>query len=129
MRNLLLILLLAPTLAFADQGNPTIDAVTNALATGNIETLTRYLSDNVEISIQDREQMCNKAKATEVLRGFFSGNQPRGFNQMHRGSSRENSDQYCIGTLNTQNGIFRVYVYFKSVGTGMLIQEMRFDKE
>lgn len=129
MKNLLLILILAPTMAFADQGNPTIDAVANALATGNVEVLTRYLSDNVEISIQDKEQMCSKTKASDVLRTFFAGNQPRGFSQMHRGASRENSDQYCIGSLNTSNGVYRVYVYFKSVGAGMLIQEMRFDKE
>lgn len=102
MKNLIFILLLTPALAFANntQGNPGLDAITAALKEGNVDALSKFLADNVEISIQDKEQVYPKAKATEVLKGFFESNKPKDFVPVHKGQSRENSDQYCIGNLN-----------------------------
>ena len=83
----------------------------------------------MEISIEDKEQVYAKAKATEVIRTFFNTNKPKSFNQMHKGVSRENSDQYCIGNLSATSGNYRVYLYLKVSGSNLSIQEIRFDKE
>ena len=69
------------------------------------------------------------AKAAEVLKGFFDSNKPKAFAQVHKGQSRENSDQYCIGNLTATAGNYRVYLYLKVNGANISIQEMRFDKE
>jgi Domain of unknown function (DUF4783) len=129
MRNLFFLLLFAPLATFANQGNPSLEAITNALNTGDADALSKYFSDNVEISIQDKEQVYNKAKALEVVRSFFNSNKPKSFSQVHKGTSRENSDQYCIGNLTAMNGTYRVYLYLKVSGSGLAIQEIRFDKE
>jgi hypothetical protein len=129
MKNLLFLLFLAPLTAVAGQGNPALDAITKALSVGDADGLTQYLADNVEVSILDREQTYSKAKATEVLRTFFGANKPRAFNQVHQGTSRGNSDQYCIGNLTATTGSFRVYLYLKVNGSTMTVQEIRFDKE
>lgn len=129
MKNLLFCLLFAPMLAFAHQGNPSLDAISTALSAGDADALSRYFSDNVEISIQDKEQIYNKAKATEVLRTFFGSSQPKSFTQVHKGTSRENSDQYCIGNMVGSAGTYRVYIYLKVNGSNLSIQEIRFDKE
>lgn len=129
MKNLLFFLLLTPAIAFAGQGNPSLDAITIALSDGNADALSKYFADNVEISIQDKEQTYNKAKATEVIRSFFGSNQPKSFTQVHKGTSRENSDQYCIGNLVGASGNYRVYLYLKVNGNNLSIQEIRFDKE
>ncbi len=131
MKNLIFLLLLTPAIAFANnaQGTPGLEAISTALSTGDVDGLSKYLADNVEISIQDKEQTYAKAKALEVLKGFFDGAKPKAFAQVHKGQSRENSDQYCIGNLTGMAGNYRVYLYLKVNGANISIQEMRFDKE
>lgn len=129
MKNLLFVLLLFPIFAFANQGTPALEAIKAALAAGDTETLSKYLADNVEISIEDNEQRYNKSQAADALRQFFNGAKPKGFAQVHKGTSRESSDQYCIGNLSGSTGAYRVYLYLKVAGNGLLIQEIRFDKE
>ncbi|MFN0176969.1 MAG: DUF4783 domain-containing protein [Saprospiraceae bacterium] len=131
MKNLILILLLTPSFAFANnaQGNPALEAISTALSAGDVAGLSKYFADNVEISIQDKEQVYSKAKAAEVLKGFFDTAKPKAFAQVHKGQSRENSDQYCIGNLTATAGTYRVYLYLKVSGANISIQEMRFDKE
>lgn len=128
MRNLFFLLLFVPAMAFS-QNNTSLESITGALNAGDADALSQYFSPNVEISIQDNEQVYAKAKATEVVRNFFNSNKPKSFSQMHKGTSRENSDQYCIGNLSAANGNYRVYLYLKVGGTNLSIQEIRFDKE
>ncbi len=125
---MLFLLLFAPFALMANQGNPSLEAIAKALSSGDADALSRYLADNVEVSILDNEQTYPKAKATEALRSFFSSNKPKSFNQVHQGTSRENSDQYCIGNMAASNGSYRVYIYLKVEGNSASIQEIRFDK-
>jgi len=131
MKNLIFLLFLTPAFAFANnhQGSPALEAISAALGAGDVDALSKYFADNVEISIQDKEQVYPKAKAVEVLKGFFDNNKPKAFAQVHKGQSRENSDQYCIGNLTASAGTYRVYLYLKVNGANISIQEMRFDKE
>jgi hypothetical protein len=131
MKNLIFILFLTPAFAFANnsQGTPALEAISTALSTGDVDALSKYLADNVEISLQNKEQVYTKAKAAEVLKSFFDSNKPKAFAQVHKGQSRENSDQYCIGNLTVTTGNYRVYLYLKVNGANISIQEMRFDKE
>ncbi|MBU6341208.1 MAG: DUF4783 domain-containing protein [Bacteroidetes bacterium] len=129
MKNLLFVLLLVPAVMWANQGNPSLETISAALNTGDVETLSKYFADNVEISIQDKEQVYRKADAADVLRNFFTANKAKNFSQVHKGASRENSDQYCIGNLSAGNNNYRVYLYLKVSGANMFIQEIRLDKE
>lgn len=128
MKNLLFLLLFAPFALSAYQGGPSLDAISKALSAGDVDGLAQYFGDNVEISILDNEQLYSKAKATEALRTFFNSNKPKTFNQVHQGTSRENSDQYCIGNMTAASGSYRVYIYLKMNGANTTIQEIRFDK-
>jgi hypothetical protein len=128
MRNLFFLLLFAPLTAFS-QTSASLEAITSALNSGDADALSKYFAANVEISIQDKEQTYTKAKALEVVKTFFSSNKPKSFSQVHKGVSRENSDQYCIGNLVAETGTYRVYLYLKVSGSSLSIQEMRFDKE
>lgn len=129
MKNLLFVFLLAAIPAIAGQGNPSLEIISTALNSGDVETLSKYFADQVEISIQDKEQVYSKARAAEVLRNFFDNSKPRAFVQVHKGTSRESNDQYCIGNLSAASGNYRVYLYLKVNGNNISIQEMRFDKE
>ncbi|TNE48796.1 MAG: DUF4783 domain-containing protein [Bacteroidetes bacterium] len=128
MKNLLFLLLFAPFALAAYQGNPSLDAISKALSAGDADALSQYFADNVEISILDKEQLYPKAKAKEAVRAFFDANKPKSFSQVHQGTSRENSDQYCIGNMSASTGSYRVYLYLKVSGGSAVIQEIRFDK-
>ncbi|HMX40638.1 MAG TPA: DUF4783 domain-containing protein [Saprospiraceae bacterium] len=129
MKQLFFLLLFASAFTLAQAQSTSLESINQALNAGNADALTRYFADNVEISIQDKEQTYTKSKATDVMRNFFSTNKPKRFSPMHKGNSRENSDQYCIGNLDSSSGSFRVYLYLKTSGSSVSIQEMRFDKE
>ncbi len=129
MKNLLFLLFFTPGLLLANSGNPTMDAITSALGSGNVEMLSKYFADKVQISIHDKEQTYTKAQAVEAVRSFFATAKPVSFSEVHKGTSRENSDQYCIGNLTAGTGAYRVYLYLKVTGNSVTIQEMRLDKE
>jgi hypothetical protein len=125
---MLFLLLFAPFALMANQGNPSLEAIAKALNAGDVDALSKYFADNVEISILDNEQQVSKAKATDTLRSFFNSSKPKSFSQVHQGTSRESSDQYCIGNMTAANGSYRVYIYLKMNGANASIQEIRFDK-
>jgi len=125
---MLFLLLFAPYALMANQGNPSLEAIAKALSAGDVDALSKYFADNVEISILDNEQQVSKAKATDTLRSFFNSSKPKSFSQVHQGTSRESSDQYCIGNMTAANGSYRVYIYLKMNGANASIQEIRFDK-
>jgi hypothetical protein len=108
--------------------HPIIDAITQALNSGDADAIAQYFDAKVEIAIADDEQTYDKAKAKDALKAFFASNKPTGFTSVHSGKSKENSDQYSIGNLATSNGTFRVYIYLKTNGNGLAIKELRFDK-
>ena len=56
MKNLIFLLLLTPAFAFANntQGTPTLEAISAAFGAGDVNALSKYFADNVEISIQDK---------------------------------------------------------------------------
>jgi hypothetical protein len=77
----------------------------------------------------DKEDIYTKDKATKILELFFSQNKPKSFKEVHKGTSRGNDSQYCIGNLSTSTKTFRVYNYMKSTGGKVAIKELRFDEE
>ena len=126
MRLLILMLFLAPISLFAQSD---YTAVTAAVGKGDLKAVSQFLDSNVEISLMDKEDIYSKEKATKILELFFSQNKPKSFKEVHKGTSRGNDSQYCIGNLSTSTKTFRVYIYMKSTGGKVAIKELRFDEE
>ncbi len=103
--------------------------ITGALKRGDADALARYMDQNVEIALPGQEDVVSKSEAAAALRRFFSAHRVKAFSEMHQGRSKGQDSQYVIGNLNTDKGVFRVYVYMKSKNGGLAIQEIRFDKE
>ncbi len=126
MKKLIFLVLLPPLWLFP-QAN--MSEITQAISTGDTEALSQYFDNAVEVAALDREDVFNREKATELVRQFFSKHQPKSFSQVHKGVSKSNDSQYCIGNLYTRDATFRVYIYMKIEGNRLLIQELRFDRE
>ena len=108
---------------------PNLDSITNALSKGNVEVLSTYFDDSVEISVADEDDIYEKAEAKVILADFFTANKPSKFDQVHHGTSKGQDSVYCIGNLNTATKTYRVYVLLRVDGDKQFIQELRFDEE
>ena len=112
-------------LAFTDYESE----ITKAIGKGDIETLSKYFDESVEICILDLEDLLDKEEAISEIKSFFGKHNPKSFQVLHDGTSKGQDSKYFIGDLNTSNSIFRVYVYMKSTSDSYLIQEIRFEKK
>jgi len=104
------------------------DNITNAIKSGNASSLAANFEANVEITIKDAQNSYSKNQAEMVLKNFFSTHQPKSFTIVHQGTSPEGS-KYFIGNLSTSTGNYRTYVYSKTIGGKLVIQEVRFEEQ
>jgi hypothetical protein len=101
-----------------------LDDVINALRSGNATEMSKYIDDNVEISLPDKTGSYSRAQSIVILQDFFNNNGVKGFEVKHKGDNGAN--QFVIGTLHTRAGIYRTTVFMKSKGDRQLVKEIRF---
>ena len=98
-----------------------------AIKTGSSSELMKYMNENVEMVILDKEGIYDKSQAEMILKDFFSKNPPRKFSLLHQGGKSES--KYGIGDLETADDSFRVYFLLKEKGGKPLIHQFRIEKE
>ena len=92
----------------------------------NSQELNGYLSDKVELILEDRSINADRRTAEGKMAAFFSGNQVSGFTVNHQGKRDESG--FIVGTLTTANGNFRVNCFFRKVQSKYVIHQIRIDK-
>ena len=128
MKALILIFSLVAPFSSPSQLTENISIITKAISDGDAATLGNYFDASVELTILDKQDVLDKTQATESVKNFFSKNKPRSYNMVHQGTSKGNASHYTIGDMQTASGNYRVYLYYKSAGDKVLIQEMRIEK-
>lgn len=103
-----------------------IPDIIKALKTGNAHETAGYFDNTVEITLPGKSVSANKQQAEAILEEFFKNNSVKDFKVLHQ--SKNESSEYCIGTLSTANGVFRTTIYTKEKNGQALIQELRFEK-
>ncbi len=101
-----------------------IDDVINALRTGNALEVGKYIDENVELSLPDKNDNYSKAQAIMILKDFFANNVVSGFETKHTGDNSGN--QFCIGTLHTKSGDYRTTVFMKTRNGRQSVKEIKF---
>lgn len=104
--------------------NNQIDGVISALRSGNSAELSKYIDDNLELTLPDKSDNYSKAQAQLILKDFFSNNGVKGFDLKHKGDSP--GGHFCIGTLQTNNGNYTTKVFMKSKNGKEYLKEIRF---
>ena len=102
-----------------------IDGVIGALRSGDAPELSKYFDDNVELSLPVKSDSYSKAQAQVIIKDFFANNSVKTFDLKHKGDS-PGGGHYCIGTLQTKTGNFRVHVFMKAKGNKEVLKEIRF---
>jgi hypothetical protein len=101
-----------------------IDEVATAIRAGNVDQLSAFLDYRVDISLPDKTDTYSKSQAEMIIRDFFTRNGVRNFQIKQRGET--GGLEYCIGTLQTQNGDYRTSLFMKQKGDKQFLQELRF---
>lgn len=101
-----------------------IDDVISALKNGNATELSKYIGDNVELTVPDKSDNYSRAQAQIILKDFFTNNGVKGFELKHKGDSP--GGHFCIGTLQTNAGNFRTNVFMKTKNGKEEVREIRF---
>ena len=101
-----------------------LDEVINALKTGNAQEFSKYIDDNIEISLPDKSDNYSRAQAVMVLKDFFNNNGVSGFEVQFKGEN--GGSQFCVGRLNTKSGNYRTTVFMKTKQGRQLVKEIRF---
>lgn len=105
-----------------------VDEVNNAMKSGNTGVIARYFDNIVDITINRNQSTYSSNQAEMVLKNWFLKNPPRDYDIEHSGTSSNNSAMYCVGSLNTSTGKYKVYMFFKHKGSDYVLQEIRLQK-
>lgn len=123
MKNLLLSFLLIVSFAFASHS---LADIINAMKSGDAAEVAKFFDSNVEITFPGKSNSYSKSQAQLVITDFFSINPVKSFEVLHKSDNA--ASQYCIGNLETANGIFRTTIFLKDKGDRQVIQELRFER-
>jgi Domain of unknown function (DUF4783) len=104
-----------------------LDDIINAIKKSNTGLLSAYFDNTIEIALPDKNDNYNKTQAEVIIKDFFATNIVKGFNPDHRGNN--NGSEYCIGTLLTEKGNFRLTVFLKQKSGKSLLQEIRIENK
>ena len=101
-------------------------AVSAALKKGDAAALASYFMPQLEITLNGKDGLFEKAQAQQMLAGFFKDNPPQSFSIKHQGTSKLD-DQFRIGELNTTNGIYRVTFFMKKNNNVLQIKQLKIE--
>ena len=94
---------------------------------GNTNLIDPYLAEEVEFIDPYNEGFFSRSSTKNKLSEFFTRHNSTEFSIKHHGNSPGN-DHYCIGILNTNNGVFRVYLLYDGEGKTK-ISEIRIEED
>ncbi len=120
MKSLTLIISLLILCTFAQaQNTQKIEAVFNS---GNASGLTDQLETDIELCIGNDVLFLSSDQAIKSLNKWFAKNKPTHFSGKIVGGS---SVKYYNGTMKSENGSFRIFVYYADKNGAYKIDEIR----
>ena len=118
----ILFLLTVLTVSFTQK-----DDIVAALKTGNVEKMSKYFDNTIDVTVPGKSNSFSKGQAELVIKDFFNLNKVKNFELQHSGSNP--SSNFIIGTLTTAGGSYRTTVYMRTKGDKQLIQGVEFEQK
>jgi hypothetical protein len=100
--------------------------IINAIKSGSASEISQFLDNTVDITLPGKSNSYSKSQAELVIRDFFSINPVKDFTVIHKSDNA--GSQYCIGNLETANGVFRTTIFVRQKNDRQVVQELRFEK-
>lgn len=107
----------------------TFDDLLQAMRNSNAKEIVKNFNSNIELTLLENEGIYSKQQSEQMLKSFFSKYPAKQISFQHKGASGQGA-QYAIANYETANGKFRVYIFMKDVGNGLMnIHEFRIERE
>jgi len=123
---LMLVIVFIPALSGLLAQNDITPIVSSALKKGDAETLSSFFTPSVELTVMGKEGVFQEDEARKILGQFFKENTPQSFTIKHQGTSKLD-DQFRIGDLTTQKGVFRVTYFMKKSNNAFQIKQLKIE--
>lgn len=102
-----------------------IQGLKSSMDTRNAKSFSGFLDNTVDIIYSNTHSTYTRGHAIIILNDFYNKYHPKSFKVDFKGSSPQSDAQYIIGTAQTENGLFRVYLYIKTKNGKPVVQEMK----
>lgn len=92
---------------------PTFESLmVSAFKNGNAEKIAANFSDNIDLSIDGKEDLYSDSQSEQILKTFFLTHKPKDFKLIHKGKSGQS--EYFIGELSA-DFVYRVTINSKTI--------------
>jgi hypothetical protein len=108
-------------------GNEVPEGIITSFKTGNAKELAKFFNSSIQLILLEKENLYSKEQAQQVLQNFFATHAPKNLTIIHEGGKDES--KFAIGTLTTNNGIYRVTIYLKLEKNQLLIHKLIIENE
>ena len=125
MKALLIISFLVGSL-FTDSAS-VIDNISLALRSGNTAEINQYFANSVDVTILDFQDFLDKRSTVQRVNAFFANKSINGYKIIHEGKSKGKDSVYTIGTLKTDKGDYKIYMFITSKDGKHFIEEIKIE--
>ncbi|MEM7107209.1 MAG: DUF4783 domain-containing protein [Bacteroidota bacterium] len=108
--------------------NEVVESIKTAMKSGSSKELSKYFSQNVDVTIDGDIQPFSKTQAEYELRDFFKNHVPDNFSIIHQGASKGGL-HFAIGQYVSKSDTFRIFFRIKGTEGKYLIHEITIDEE
>lgn len=105
-----------------------IDKIAELIRKANTHELAQSFATTVDLTILDNENIYSSAQAEQLLNNFFSKDQPRSVQVLHRISSNSNY-RYGVVMLTTTNGVYRIAFSLRKMEGQFKLTEIRIERK
>lgn len=100
--------------------------ISKYIAKGDVESLSAWFADNLEITILSSSNNSSKNQAKQILKSFFESHTPRSFEITHKVS--KSTTKYAMGSLNAGGEVYSVSVFVNYNGKSYKIQQLKIER-
>ncbi len=113
-------------LAAQDNSYDVFVPISKYLSQGNVDNLSAWFSDDLEISLLASSNNSSKSQAKQILKSFFENHTPRSFDISH--TAGKSNMKYALGTLVAGGERFFVTIFVNNEGDSYKIQQIKIDR-
>jgi hypothetical protein len=97
-------------------------AIVDAIRSADSKEIASYFLPSVDLTVESVEDVYSRDQAEMIVRHFFEDHPPTSFQLKHEGKSKLD-DYYCIGSLMTKSGKYRLTFFLKKGEEGFRIKQ------
>ncbi len=109
-----------------NNGNDVFVPIAKYISKGDVESLSAWFSDNLEVTIFSDTNSSSKSQAKQILTSFFQVYTPRSFQISH--TACKYNMKYALGALNAGGEMFMVTLFVRMRDSEFLIQQLKIER-